>query len=203
VDAAGNVFVADMSNDTIRKIRPDGTVFTFAGQAGTIGSIDGFGNDAQFNNPFAVAVDSADNVYVADSANDVIRKITPSRAVSTLAGLAGNVGNADGSGASARFWNPQGLVVDSAGNVYVADTGNDTIRKITPMGVVTTFAGSPGVSGTTDGEGNEARFNGPGGVTEDSAAVIYVADTNNHAIRKIALARITNSNQPLTTPDNP
>ncbi len=203
VDAAGNVFVADMSNDTIRKIRPDGTVYTFAGQAGTIGSIDGFGNDAQFNNPFAIAVDSADNVYVADSANDVIRKITPSRAVSTLAGLAGNVGNTDGSGSTARFWNPQGLVVDNAGNIYVADTGNDTIRKITPMGAVTTFAGVPGVSGTADGEGKDARFNGPGGVTADGVGVIYVADTNNHAIRKIALARITNPYQPQTTSDNP
>ena len=192
VDAAGNVFVADMSNDTIREILPNGTVFTFAGQAGTIGSLDGFGNDAQFNNPFAIAVDNADNVYVADSANDVIRKITPSRAVSTLAGLAGNAGNTNDSGSKARFWNPQGLVVDNAGNVYVADTGNNIVRKITPMGAVTTLAGSPGVNGTTDGEGKDARFNGPGGIAANEAGVIFVADTNNHAIRKIALARVTN-----------
>jgi sugar lactone lactonase YvrE len=188
VDTMGNVFVADMSNDTVRKITPDGAVFTFAGQAGSIGNIDGFGTDAQFNNPYAVAVDGVGNVYVADSANDVLRKITPSRVASTLAGLPGNAGYTDGSGNNARLWNPQGLAVDSAGNIYVADTGNNTVRKITPMGAVTTLAGMPGETGTTDGVGKAARFNGPGAVTVDGAGILYVADTNNHAIRKIALA---------------
>jgi len=188
VDSADNVYVADMSNDTIRKIKPSGMVVTVAGQAGIIGSIDGFGTDAQFNNPFAIAVDAAGNLYVSDSANNLIRKISPSRVVSTLAGLPGNAGNTDGNGDSARFWNPQGLTVDRAGNIYVADTGNNLIRKITPMGEVTTVAGLPGVSGTADGVGKEARFNGPGGITVDRAGNIYVADTNNHAIRKIALS---------------
>ena len=193
VDSADNVYVADMSNDTIRKIKPSGMVVTVAGQAGIIGSIDGFGTDAQFNNPFAIAVDAAGNLYVSDSANNLIRKISPSRVVSTLAGLPGNAGNTDGNGDDARFWNPQGLTVDRAGNIYVADTGNNLIRKITPMGEVTTVAGLSGVSGTADGVGKEARFNGPGGITVDRAGNIYVADTNNHAIRKIA----------LSTPPNP
>jgi sugar lactone lactonase YvrE len=188
VDRADNVYVADMSNDTIRKIKPSGMVVTVAGQAGIIGNIDGFGTDAQFNNPFAIAVDDGGNLYVSDSANNLIRKISPSRVVSTLAGLPGNAGNTDGNGDGARFWNPQGLTVDRAGNIYVADTGNNLIRKITPMGEVTTVAGLSGVSGTADGVGKEARFNGPGGITVDRAGNIYVADTNNHAIRKIALS---------------
>jgi sugar lactone lactonase YvrE len=188
VDTNGNVYVADMSNDTIRKIHTDGQVVTVAGQAGTTGSADGFGTNAWFNNPFALAVDAAGNIYVADSGNNVIRKITPGRVVHTLAGLPGNAGSTDASTDTARFWNPQGLAVDSAGNIYVADTGNNTVRKITPMGEVTTLAGLPGVSGTTDGVGSTARFNAPGGVAVDPAGNIYVADTSNHTIRKIAPA---------------
>jgi sugar lactone lactonase YvrE len=183
VDSSNNVFVADMSNDTIRKITPEGMVHTFAGRAGMIGNTDGFGNDARFDNPFAVAVDSAGDVYVSDSANNAIRKITAHRVVTTLAGLPGYAGNADGSSTDARFWNPQGLAVDSAGNLYVADTGNNLIRKVTPMGVVTTLLES--------GQGDEivsqsVHLNSPGGVAVDSAGNVYVADTDNHCIRKIA-----------------
>jgi sugar lactone lactonase YvrE len=186
VDGAGNVFVADMSNDTIRKITPTGVVSTLAGQAGISGSLNGVGTSAQFNNPFAIAVDSADNIYVSDSANDTIRKITPSGVVSTLAGLPGYAGSTDGNSNDTRFWNPQGLAVDGRGNLYVADTANNTVRKITPMGAVTTLAGLAGASGTTDGVGADTRFNSPSGVAVDRAGNVYVADTNNHTVRKIA-----------------
>ena len=186
VDGIGNVFVADMSNDTIRKITPTGVVSTLAGQVGISGSLNGVGASAQFNNPFAIAVDSADNIYVSDSANDTIRKVTPGGMASILAGLPGYAGSTDGNGNDARFWNPQGLAVDDGGNIYVADTGNNTVRKITPMGVVTTLAGLSGVSGTNDKLGESARFNSPGGVAVDSAGNVYVADTNNHAVRKMA-----------------
>jgi sugar lactone lactonase YvrE len=188
VDGRGNVFVADMSNDTIRKITPAGGVSTVAGQAGIIGNVNGDGPGAQFNNPFAIAVDNADNIYVSDSANDTIRKITPGGVVSTLAGLPGHAGNTDGNGNDARFWNPQGLAVDDGGNIFVADTGNHTVRKITPMGVVTTLAGLAGASGAADGIGTDARFNSPGGVAVDSTENIYVADTSNHTVRKMALS---------------
>ena len=188
VDDAGDVFVADMSNDTIRKITPTGVVTTLAGQAGMTGSVDGFGSQARFNSPYGVATDNAGNVYVSDSANDTIRKITPSGVVSTLAGLSGHAGSTNGNGNDARFWNPQGLAVDDKGNIYVADTGNNTVRKITPMGVVTTLAGLAGASGTTSGVGADACFNSPGGVAVDRTGNIYVADTNNHAVRKMAFS---------------
>ena len=180
MDGSGNVFVADMSNNTIRKITPAGVMRTIAGQAGTSGDADGFGNDARFNHPFDVAVDNADNVYVSDTANNVIRKIAAGRVVTTLAGLPGTPGDADGIGAGARFWNPQGLAVDSAGNIYVADTGNNAVRKITPMGAVTTL---PQTSGGAD---KTAQLNSPAGVAVDAAGNVYVADTNNHCIRKIS-----------------
>lgn len=183
VDASGNVFVADMSNNTIRKISTNGMVYTFAGQAGMSGNSDGFGNGARFNNPFAVAVDSEGNVYVSDSANDVIRKITMARVVTTLAGQPGSAGNTDGNGTDARFWNPQGLAVDSAGNIYVADTGNNVVRKITPMGVVSTLPDP------VDGSGKPIKLSSPGGVAVDDAGNIYVADTDNHCIRKITVAK--------------
>ena len=144
VDSAGNVYVADRENHTIRKITPSGVVSTLAGLAGSFGSNDGTGSAARFSFPTGVAVDSAGNVYVADYGNDTIRKITPSAVVSTLAGLAGNPGSVDGTGSAARFFQPCGVAVDSAGNVYVADTFNSTIRKITPAGVVSTLAGLAG-----------------------------------------------------------
>jgi len=188
VDAAGNVYVADMSNHTIRKITPDGRVSTLAGQAGTAGSMDGIGAGAQFNSPVAVAVDTAGNVYVSDSANECIRKITPAGVVSTLAGLPGQAGSADGTGPNARFLNPQGLAVDDRGNLFVADMGNNTVREISPAGAVTTLAGLAGVGGTTDGIGGAARLNHPGGVALDGSGNVYVADSNNHAIRKLVFA---------------
>src|SRR5437667_31443 len=114
----------------------------FAGQPGGWGNVDGTGSAAQFTGPTEVALDSTGNVYVADSANSTIRKITPAGVVTTLAGSAGQRGIDDGTGAAARFSYPIGLAVDSAGNVYVADVVDSTIRKITPGGVVTTLAGS-------------------------------------------------------------
>ena len=183
-DDTGNVFVADLSNDTIRKITRAGVVTTLAGQAGMTGSVDGSGSQARFNAPHGVATDHAGNVYVSDSANGTIRKLALGGVVSTLAGLPGYSGNTDGNGHDARFSNPQGLAVDNQGNIYVADTGNDTVRKITPLGVVATCAGVAGAGGV----GADTRFNSPGGVAADSAGNVYVADTNNHTVRKIAFS---------------
>jgi sugar lactone lactonase YvrE len=189
VDGAGNVFVADNGNNTIRKVTPSGVVTTLAGTAGSYGSADGTGAAARFCSPSGVAVDGAGNVFVADG-NNTIRKITPSGVVTTFAGTAGSYGSADGTGGAARFSSPEGVAVDGAGNVFVADTGNNTVRKITPAGVVTTLAGSADSSGSADGTGAAARFNGPQGVAVDGSGNVFVADTGNNAIRKISTSGV-------------
>jgi streptogramin lyase len=196
-DSVGNVYVADTGNQTIRKITSAGVVTKVAGSAAEHkavigdfrpfikgGSADGIGSDARFSDPSGVATDTRGNVFVADTGNNTIRKITPAGVVTTLAGSEGERGSgADGTGSAARFYGPAGVSTDSAGNVYVADTGNHTIRRITPAGVVTTVAGSPGLIGSADGAGSAARFNRPRGVAIDSGGNVYVADTGNNTIR--------------------
>jgi streptogramin lyase len=185
VDTDGNVYVADFNNHTIRKVTPAGVVTTLAGLAGTAGTDDGTGIAAHFNTPIGVAVDSATNVYVGDSKNHTIRKITPAGEVTTLAGSTGQPGGVDGTGNAARFNDPHHVRVDSADNLYVADTENHTIRKVTPAGVVTTLAGSAGQAGSADGTASVARFSYPTGVFVTTNGNIYVAERNNHTIRRI------------------
>jgi serine/threonine-protein kinase len=178
VDAAGNVYVADTGNSRIRKVTPAGAVSTIGGAG-------------QFDGPRGVAVDKDGNVYVADTGNNRIRKITPDGTVTTFAGVdspgLGGGGLVDGSGTQAKFNQPVGIAVDGSGTIYVADTGNNAIRKITPDGRATTLAGS-GPAGFADGSGGSARFNAPRGIAVDVAGNIYVADTLNQRIRKIAAA---------------
>ena len=162
-----------------------GVVTTLAGTAGSNGSTDAAGSAARFYVPRGVAVDSSGNVYVADTNNSTIRKITAAGVVTTLAGLAGSNGSTDATGSAARFYNPFGVAVDSSGNVYVADFSNFTIRKITAVGVVTTLAGSAGTTGSADGTGSAAGFNIPLGVALDSSGNVYVGDSGNFTIRKI------------------
>jgi len=185
VDSSGNVYVGDTFNHRIRKITPAGVVSTLAGS--TEDFADGAGNTAQFDYPYGVVVNSEGNVYVADAFNHRIRKITPAGVVSTLAGS--TEGFANGTGTTAQFRNPAGVAVDSSGTVYVADYLNHRIRKITPAGVVTTFAGT-GTPGHTDGASNTAQFNRPYGVAVDSSGTVYVTDYNNHRIRKITPAEV-------------
>ena len=188
VDSSGNVYVADPSNNKIRKITSTGVVTTLAG-SGEYGSVDGTGTAASFSGPAGVAVDSSGNVYVADEGNHRIRKITPVGVVTTLAGGGGNSwgGFADGTGTAASFSSPAGVAVDGNGNVYVADSMNHRIRKITPAGVVTTLAGGGGNwwGGFADGQGADASFLYPLSVAVDGSGNVYVADNSNLRIRKI------------------
>ena len=188
VDTVGNVYVADTDNHTVRKITPAGTVSPLAGYAGIGGSVDGTGAGARFNHPSGVAIDGTGNVFVADTDNYTIRRITSAGVVTTLAGQASVRGTADGTATVARFNGPSGLALDATGNLYVADTLNHTLRKITPAGAVATLAGVAGTAGTTDGTGTAARFFGLQGLAVDSGGNLYVADTNNQTIRKIVLS---------------
>jgi hypothetical protein len=139
---------------------------------------------ARFDHPIGLARAANGDIYVADSGNNTIRKICADGDVVTLAGMPGVSGSADGIGTAARFSFLQGIAVDGAGNAYVVD--NSAIRKITPEGVVTTLAGASGVLGDADGPGATARFMRPWGIAADAAGNLFVADTENRLIRKVA-----------------
>jgi hypothetical protein len=189
VDGSGNVYVADTGSNAIWKVTAAGVVSTLAGNAGIAGTADGTGTAATFHGPSGIAADATGNLYVADSLNDTIRKITPAGVVTTIAGAAGASGAVNGTGAAARFYGPQGLVLDASGNLFVADTNNNAIRKVvTSSGTVTTVAGQNGVAGSTDGASGQAQFYFPSGIGIDPAGNLFVADTDNHTLREIALA---------------
>lgn len=195
VDRTGeNLFVADASTHAILKIVINtGEVTTLAGSPGVNDFADGTGSAARFHAPAGMVVDSTGtNLYLADACNETIRKIVVSTGeVTTLAGSKGLKGFVDGVGSAARFNNPRDVAIDSAEtNLYVADNMNCTIRKIViNTGEVITLAGSPGVHDFANGARSTARFNCPMGVVVDSTGTnLYVADTNNCAIRKIEIS---------------
>jgi sugar lactone lactonase YvrE len=211
----GNIlYVA--SYTTVRKALSNGSDVIIAGSADNrspddLVAKDGSAATARFGPISGLAVDTAGNIYVADQGNHTIRKITPSGVVTTLAGVTGGAGYADGTGAAARFNSPSGIVVDGAGNLYVTDTNNNSIRRITSAGVVTTVVGGPGLppildaSGRAlfpDGVGAAARLNGPGALAIDSAGTLYFAD--GVGIRKAAnipaVAKVAVSPQNQTAP---
>jgi hypothetical protein len=192
VDGAGNVYASDGNNNTVRKLTPAGTNWvssTIAGLAGSPGSADGTNSRVRFNAPIAIALDSASNLYVADHDNFTIRKLTPSGTnwvSTTIAGLAGHLGSADGTNSAARFAYALSVAVDGSGHVYVAENGNSTIRKLTPVGtnwVSSTIGGRAGFPGSADGTNSAARFNGPT-ATVDSSGDVFVADSTNNTIRE-------------------
>lgn len=182
-DASGNVYVSDTYNFSIRKISPAGAVTTYAG-TGQMGTQDGPASSATFHDPWGIAVDAAGNVYVGD--RGAVRRISPDRMVTTIAGRVIETGYQDGTAGEARFNGIAGLALDNAGNLYISDSGNRVIRRLASNGVVTTIAGSPGISGNADGVASAASFNAPFGLTMDAAGNLYVADWGNRVIRKIS-----------------
>jgi sugar lactone lactonase YvrE len=187
-DPAGNIYVADYYDGTIRKITPSGVVSDFA-----------FG----FYGPEGVASDAATNLYVADTGNNVIKRVGPTGTVTTLAGSDVAQGWADGTGTSALFSSPWGIAVDSSTNIYVTDQDSNVVRKVSRIGstanwAVTTIAGFPGQSGSADGTNSDARFKNPAGIACDPAGNVYVADSSNLTIRKLA-KDATGTNWVVTT----
>ena len=194
-DGGGNVYVADSTNNTIRKVTSGGVVTTFAGTPGLAGTTDGTGSGALFNNPCGIAANGT-LIYVADTSNHTIRQVTPAGVVTTLAGTPTLIGSSNGTGAAAQFYYPNGLALDSSGNVYIADTFNQDIRVMTPSGSVTTLAGQatttlPGKAGDTNGVGTAASFNCPTGVAVDGNGNVYIADSTNNTIRKASFGVVT------------
>lgn len=205
IDDMGTLYVADTYNHTIRKITPDGVVCTLAGLAGQPGSRDDTGSAARFKYPRGVAVDSLHNVYVADTGNHIIRKITSTATCAGVVRLFAGAAGSPGSGNNAnptltRFNSPQGLTVDATFNVYVADTGNNLIRRIRSTGVVETLAGVVGAGAYVDGPPLTARFSAPKGITVDSTGNVYVGDAANAVFRKIPVTG--NVSTPAGLPNN-
>jgi uncharacterized protein (TIGR03437 family) len=188
VDSSGNFYIADTFNNVVRKVSASGAISTFAGN-GTAG----YGGDggaataAQLNRPQGIAVDSGGNVYVADSQNARIRKITPGGSISSVAGNGTPGYGGDGAAATAaQLYVPTGVAVDSAGNLYIADFTNNRVRKVSG-GIITTVVGN-GLAGYSGdgGPAASARVNGPVSVAVDSAGNLYIADLNNNAVREVS-----------------
>ena len=190
IDGSGNIYVADAGNNLIRKITPDGTVSTLAGNGNTV-TDNGTLSATSFNNPTGVALDGAGNLYVANYLNNNILQVTSAGAVNAFAGT-GDPGAVNGPANAATFYFPNNVAVDASNNIYVSDGVNNLIRKITPDGTVSTLAGS-GAVGAIDSTGTAASFNGPAGLAVDAAGNVYVADANNNLIRKITPAGVVST----------
>ena len=187
LDSAGNLYIADLLNERIRKVSPVGTISTYAGNGGYGFWGDGGPGTAAQLRPRGMALDPAGNLYIADFGNSRVRKVTPGGTISTYAGT-GTPGFAGDGGpaTAAQLSFPQGVALDSAGNLYIADSNNNRIRKVTPGGTISTYAGTglQGFSGD-GGPAIDAQLWFPVGVALDSAGNLYIADQENQRIRKV------------------
>jgi sugar lactone lactonase YvrE len=189
-DSSGNDYITDTLNNTVYRMDAAGNASLLAGlvppdpQIDAGGTADGAGTAARFRQPNGVAVDAAGTIYIADSGNNTIRRMTPAGVVSTWAGLAGTAGDTDGPVAAARFNNPVGLAFDTAGNLYVTDQDNSLVRKISPAGVVSTVAGQRGKFGVVAGP-LPATLGRPAGIVAGPAGELYVTDVATNVLLKI------------------
>ena len=188
VDSAGSLFIADSGNDRIRRVDPSGVITTMAGMgAPGFGGDNGSAVDAQLFIPAGVAVDSAGNLFIADSGNDRIRRVDPSGTISTIAGTRQRRFSGDnGAATQARLHAPFGLATDNAGNLFIADYLNHRIRRVDPTGTISTIAGTGERGHSGDGgPAVAARLNFPDGLAVDSAGNLFIADSGNHSIRRV------------------
>lgn len=208
-DGAGNIYIADTQNCVIRKVTPGGTISTFAGD-GVLGA--GYAGDggaatsAQLNQPSSVAFDGAGNLYIADTINSVIRKVTPGGIISTVAGdntLGGGYSGDGGAATAAALYWPEGVTVDGVGNLYIADTMNHVVRKVTVGGIISTVAGNHALAAGYTGDGGpatSAQLSTPGSVVVDGAGNLYIAD-GNFVIRKVDTLGTITTFAGVTAPD--
>ena len=193
IGPGGSLLVADSGNHVIRRILIDGsggvTVSTLAGQPGLPGNRNGTGtgssNSPQFNNPQGIVVNGDGVVFVADTGNNAIRRISPTGVTTTFAGSVTQSGTLDGRGSAARFNQPLGLSFNpSDGLMHVCDQGSHLLRQLSPQGDVRTVAGLAGVAGAANGIGAAVRFQSPRGLGADSAGNLFLADGGNHTLRR-------------------
>lgn len=187
VDAAGNAYIVDTGNNVVRKLGADGTITAFAGNGSAgFGGDGGAATSAQLSSPGGVAVDAGGNVYIADTQNARVRKVSGG-VISTVAG-GGTIGYGGdgGAGTSAQLNTPIGLAVDRNNNLYVADFGNSAVRKLSASGTITTVAGNGRQGYSGDGSlGSLAQLSGPQGLAVDANGNLYIADTLNSRVRKV------------------
>ncbi len=193
VDAAGNLYIADRFNHRIRKVSPDGIITTVAGTGeASFSGDEGPATSASLNQPFGIAVDATGNLYIADRFNHRIRKVSPDGIITTVAGTGeASFSGDEGPAISASLNQLFGIAVDATGNLYIADLFNHRIRKVSPDGIITTVAGTGEASFSGDeGPATSASLNLPFDITVDAAGNLYIADKDNHRIRKVDTAGI-------------
>ena len=188
LDGSGNLYIADTSNNVIRRVTTDGNIATFAGN-GTPGLVGDGGpaTSANLNDPETVAIDSAGNLYIADTLNNVIRKVSTGGTITTIAGNGDPGYSGDGGPATqAELYLPRGVAVDATGNVYIADTLNSVIRVVGVNGIISTIAGNGNYGFSGDGgPATSGQLFFPAGIAVDGSGNIYVADNQNNRIREL------------------
>jgi trimeric autotransporter adhesin len=188
LDASGNLYIADANNNVVRKVTTAGTISTIAGNgtAGYTGN-GGAATNAELNGPYGVVLDASGNLYIADTNNNVIRKVTTAGTISTVAGTgsSGNTGNG-GPATSAKLSGPAGIAVDASGNLYIADSGNNVVRKVTTAGTISLVAGTGTVGYSGIGSvATSVDLSWPVGVAVDASGNIYIADAESNVVLKV------------------